>query len=133
MPFSCASFSANNIYAGLAGLEPDAREKGVKPPQGYATSGSICRAFLNQHAPKNADAGIPGAMLSAKRFIAGVGGRDPASPAMAAPNNGGPPGAAPSCQLADNSLSDVAHRIDRTDHLLLADHDLVEQAFELRG
>ena len=36
-------------------------------------------------------------------------------------------------QLADNSLSDVAHRINRADHLLLADHDLVEQAFELRG
>ena len=36
-------------------------------------------------------------------------------------------------ELADNSLSDVAHRINRADHLLLADHDLVEQAFELRG
>jgi DNA topoisomerase III len=33
-----------------------AREKGVKPPPGYATTGSICRAFLNQHAPKKADA-----------------------------------------------------------------------------
>ena len=48
-----------------------AREKGVKPPQGYATSGSICRAFLNQHAPKNADSGIPGAS-----------GSKPASPAQ---------------------------------------------------
>jgi DNA topoisomerase-3 len=38
-----------------------ARERGVKPPQGYATSGLICRAFLNLHAPKNADSGIPGA------------------------------------------------------------------------
>src|SRR5271155_1518872 len=47
-----------------------AREKGVKPPQGYATSGSICRAFLNLHAPKNADSGIPGAS-----------GSKPASPA----------------------------------------------------
>ena len=37
------------------------REKGVKPPPGYATSGSICRAFLNQHAPKKADTEIPGA------------------------------------------------------------------------
>src|SRR5271166_4007409 len=36
-----------------------ARKKGVKPPPGYATSGSICRAFLNQHAPRKADAGIP--------------------------------------------------------------------------
>jgi DNA topoisomerase III len=35
------------------------RDKGVKPPPGYATAGSICRAFLNQHAPSKADAGIP--------------------------------------------------------------------------
>jgi hypothetical protein len=35
-------------------------------------------------------------------------------------------------ELADDALSYIAHRIDRADHLLLADHDLVEQAFELR-
>jgi DNA topoisomerase-3 len=29
-----------------------ARQKGIKPPRGYVTSGSICRAFLDQHAPK---------------------------------------------------------------------------------
>jgi len=29
-------------------------------------------------------------------------------------------------------LRDIAHGVDRADHLLLADHDLVEQAFELR-
>ena len=28
-----------------------ARQKGIKPPAGYKTSTSICRAFLNQHAP----------------------------------------------------------------------------------
>src|SRR3984957_548567 len=48
-----------------------AREKGVKPPPGYATTGSICRAFLNLHAPKNADSGTPGAS-----------GSKPASPAQ---------------------------------------------------
>ena len=32
-----------------------ARQKGIKPPAGYKTSISICRAFLNQHAPKKAD------------------------------------------------------------------------------
>ena len=48
-----------------------ARGKGVKPPPGYATTGSICRAFLNQHAPRKADAGIPGAT-----------GSTPASPAQ---------------------------------------------------
>ena len=30
------------------------RQKGIKPPAGYKTSISICRAFLNQHAPKKA-------------------------------------------------------------------------------
>ena len=28
------------------------RQKGIKPPQGYKTSISICRKFLNEHAPK---------------------------------------------------------------------------------
>jgi DNA topoisomerase-3 len=40
-----------------------ARQKGIKPPPGYTTSGSICRAFLDQHAPKKArgeTAGEPG-------------------------------------------------------------------------
>ena len=37
-----------------------ARENGVKPPPGYATSGSICRAFLDRHAPKNAGPEVPG-------------------------------------------------------------------------
>ncbi len=31
-----------------------ARQKDVKPPSGYAKSGAICRAFLDQHAPKKA-------------------------------------------------------------------------------
>src|SRR5450631_2015937 len=47
------------------------QEKGVKPPPGYATSGSICRAFLNQHAPKKADTATPG-----------TSGFKPASPAQ---------------------------------------------------
>ena len=29
-----------------------AQQKGIKPPPGYTKSGSICRAFLDQHAPK---------------------------------------------------------------------------------
>src|ERR1700730_8361454 len=32
-----------------------ARQRGIKTPLGYRTSVSICRAFLNQHAPKKAD------------------------------------------------------------------------------
>ena len=31
------------------------RQKGIKPPAGYKTSISICRKFLNEHAPKEAD------------------------------------------------------------------------------
>ena len=41
------------------------RQKGIKPPPGYKASISICSAFRKQHAPKKADAGIPG-MAEAK-------------------------------------------------------------------
>jgi DNA topoisomerase III len=48
-----------------------ARQKGIKPPAGYKTSISICRAFLNQHAPNKADG-----------ETAGKVGPKPASPAQ---------------------------------------------------
>jgi DNA topoisomerase-3 len=32
-----------------------ARQKGIKPPEGYTKSGSVCRAFLEQHAPKKTE------------------------------------------------------------------------------
>jgi DNA topoisomerase-3 len=31
------------------------RQKGIKPPPGYKTSISICRKFLNEHAPKKTE------------------------------------------------------------------------------
>ncbi|MGH1484227.1 MAG: DNA topoisomerase [Geminicoccales bacterium] len=31
-----------------------ARQKGIKPPRGYTKSGSVCRSFLDQHAPRKA-------------------------------------------------------------------------------
>jgi DNA topoisomerase-3 len=34
-----------------------ARQKGIKPPRGYTKSGSVCRTFLDQHAPRKADNG----------------------------------------------------------------------------
>ena len=37
-----------------------ARQKGIKPPPGYKTSISICRKFLNEHAPKKAEGETPG-------------------------------------------------------------------------
>jgi DNA topoisomerase-3 len=48
-----------------------ARQKGLKPPPGYTKSGSICRAFLDQHAPKKAGG-----------ETAGEFGPKPASPAQ---------------------------------------------------
>src|SRR5437899_2203022 len=47
------------------------RARGVRPPPGYATSESICRAFLDQHASKKLDP-----------EIAGASGSRPASPAQ---------------------------------------------------
>jgi DNA topoisomerase-3 len=51
-----------------------ARQKRIKPPVGYTKSGSVCRAFLEQHAPKKAE-GVDGNT---------VGGPEvkPASPAQ---------------------------------------------------
>jgi DNA topoisomerase III len=37
-------------------VESLARSKSIKPPRGNATSGSICRAFLTEHAPSKANA-----------------------------------------------------------------------------
>jgi DNA topoisomerase-3 len=60
-----------------------ARQKGIKPPPGYKTSISICRKFLNEHAPKKAAGETPGKlepkpvspaqMLYAKRIAQGKG------------------------------------------------------------
>lgn len=49
-----------------------ARQKGIRPPPGYATSVAICRGFLEQHAPKRSagepsSSGVPGAMAPRKR------------------------------------------------------------------
>ena len=60
-----------------------ARQKGIKPPAGYKTSTSICRAFLNQHAAKKADGetagklepkpASPAQLLYAKKIAQGKG------------------------------------------------------------
>jgi DNA topoisomerase-3 len=58
------------------------RQKGIKPPPGYKTSISICRKFLNEHAPKKADGETPGLepkpaspaqLLYAKKIAQGKG------------------------------------------------------------
>ena len=51
-----------------------ARQKRIKPPAGYTKSGSVCRAFLEQHAPKKAE-GVDGNTM-------GGPGVKPASPAQ---------------------------------------------------
>jgi DNA topoisomerase-3 len=48
-----------------------ARQKRIKPPPGYTKSGSICRAFLDQHAPQKAEVEPSGEL-----------GSKPASPAQ---------------------------------------------------
>jgi DNA topoisomerase-3 len=60
-----------------------ARQKGIKPPPGYKTSISICRKFLNEHAPKKADGETakkheskppsPAQILYAKKIAQGKG------------------------------------------------------------
>jgi DNA topoisomerase-3 len=59
------------------------RQKGIKPPLGYKTSISICRKFLNQHAPKKTNgetaapfdpkAVSPAQLLYAKKIAQGRG------------------------------------------------------------
>ncbi len=60
-----------------------ARQKRIKPPPGYKTSISVCRKFLNEHAPKKAEGETPGKrdskpvstaqMLYAKKITLGKG------------------------------------------------------------
>ena len=60
-----------------------ARQKGIKPPPGYKTAISICRKFLNEHAPKKAEGETsrklaskpvsPAQMLYAKKIAQGKG------------------------------------------------------------
>ena len=54
-----ASGGANGVRPPTAAMkrfaDSIARQKGIKPPVGYTKSGSVCRAFLEQHAPKKAE------------------------------------------------------------------------------
>jgi DNA topoisomerase-3 len=59
------------------------RQKGIKPPPGYKTSISICRKFLNEHAPRKSDGETtgkldpkpvsPAQLLYAKKLAQGKG------------------------------------------------------------
>ena len=52
------------------------RQKGIKPPPGYKTSISICRKFLEEHAPKKVDDKADGAS------VGGTGDRKSIRPAQ---------------------------------------------------
>ena len=71
------------------------------------------------------------ARLSAKRFIACVGGYPPAPLPTATPSKGGPPAAVPSLSLPMMRCA-TSHTASIADHLLFADNDIVEQTFKLR-
>jgi DNA topoisomerase-3 len=47
-----------------------ARRKRIKPPPGYSKSGSICRAFLDQHAPQKAEVETSGELGSKPASLA---------------------------------------------------------------
>jgi DNA topoisomerase-3 len=58
-----------------------ARQKRIRPPPGYYTSGSICRAFLEQHAPKKAGgetATKPASKATGSAQASGAEGTQPA-------------------------------------------------------
>jgi DNA topoisomerase-3 len=74
------------------------RQKRVSLPAGYATSGSICRAFLQQHAPKKSSDVTVGAHDSSRGMSAGVEARQRARPTKPRANR-----ARKSAKLAANS------------------------------
>ena len=53
-----------------------AKQKGIKPPRGYAKSGSMCRGFLDQHATKSGDGGASGEIAAMRPASAPIH-RDP--------------------------------------------------------
>ena len=58
-----------------------ARQKRVSLPADYATSGAICRAFLQEHAPKKAGDGAPGASASSQNRPEAMEPNEGAAPA----------------------------------------------------
>ena len=43
-----------------------AKQKGIKPPRGYTKSGSVCRSFLDQHAPRQGGRGAFGEVFGGR-------------------------------------------------------------------
>jgi DNA topoisomerase-3 len=57
---NCAAAARPPTPAMKRFVDSVARQKGIKPPPGYTKSGSLCRAFLDRHAPKKARCDPPG-------------------------------------------------------------------------
>jgi DNA topoisomerase-3 len=85
--FGCAAGNGAAAYPPTPAMkrfaDSLARQKGIKPPPGYKTSISICRKFLNEHAPKKAEGETagkpepkpvsPAQLLYAKKIAQGKG------------------------------------------------------------
>ena len=73
-----------------------ARQKRVRLPAGYDTSGAICRAFLQEHAPAKSGEAAAGASPPSPGMPADLESQGRATPAKARAKRGGKPAKAPS-------------------------------------
>ena len=117
-PFPCAIFLAYNICAGLTGL--DSSFLGVSPT-----------AFLGACSLRNLRSLLSGEAVG-KALHRRRRRKRPWAVADRRSKQGRPAAGGAVLGLADDALGDTANCVDRTDHLLLADNDIVEQAFKLR-
>ena len=70
-------------------------------------------------------------MLSANLFIAGVGGRSPRRSAVPRPEQWRRTRRRAVFEFADDAPGDITDGVDRPNHFLRSDEDVVEQAFKL--
>ena len=131
-PFPSAIFLAYNICAGLTGLEFEL--------PGRFTLGFLGRVFVEKFSADRyrrlvagwrLDALVPGETVG-KALHRRRRRKRPGAVADRNAKQGRPAGGGAFLELANDALGDIAHCVNRTDHLLLADNHIVEQAFKLR-
>jgi hypothetical protein len=128
-PFPCAIFLAYNICAGLTGLK-----SGFPGVSSSAFLGACSLRNFRQRrlvTRRGLDALLPGETVG-KALHRRRRRKRPVAVADRGAQQGWPAGGAAFLELADDALGNIAHCVYRTDHLLLADNDIVEQAFKLR-
>src|SRR5437016_4568302 len=128
-PFPCAIFLAYNICAGLTGL--GSTFPGVSPSVflGVCSLRNLRQIDRRLVAGRRLDALLPGKAVGKalhRRRRRKCSGADADRSVKQGRSGGGA-----FLELADDALGDTAHCVNRTDHLLLADNDIVEQAFKL--